>query len=85
MEIAVEKLVCLDSASSQEYLKVLEDIGKEREDLDKRVTEAYKYAPAEQGHITTEYLARDSNKIKVQLGLKPKALHHDATHVEYRV
>ena len=43
MKLAVERLVCIDPAYSHKYLKVLEDIGKEREELGQRVTEAYKY------------------------------------------
>ena len=36
MEIAEEKLVCIESANPDEYLKVLEDISWEREELHKR-------------------------------------------------
>ena len=48
IEIAVERLICINSTNSDKYLKVLEEVNKEREQLDKCVTEAYKYAPAEQ-------------------------------------
>ena len=37
MEIAVERQVCIKTANSDEYLKELEDISKEREQLNKWV------------------------------------------------
>ena len=45
MALRVERLVCLEPTSSEEYLIVLADIRKEREELVKRVTEAYKFTP----------------------------------------
>ena len=42
MEIAVERLVCINQANSDKYLKVLEDINKEKEALNKHVTKVYK-------------------------------------------
>ena len=35
MEVAVERQVSIDPANSDNYIKVLEDISKEREELDK--------------------------------------------------
>ena len=39
IEIAVERLVCINFTNCDEYLKVLEEVSIEREQLDKRVTE----------------------------------------------
>lgn len=66
MKPAVERLICMDPANSDAYLKVLEDISKERRELNKRVTEAYKYARAKQKQVTTENLVSNSEKIKIQ-------------------
>lgn len=85
MELTVERLVWIDQANSDEYLKVLEDLSIEREELDKRITKAYKYAPAELRQIMTENLSSESDKIKIRLDLKPEPLHHNTTPVEYRV
>ena len=82
LEIAVERLVCINSTNSEEYLKVLEEISKGREQLDKRETEASKYAPAEQRQIMTDNLSSESDKIKIRLDLKPEPLLNEDTPVE---
>lgn len=62
MELAVERLVYLDPANSEEYFKVLKNKSKEREDIDKHVN-------SNMPRPNKDNLASKSSKINFQLNL----------------